>query len=313
MSHSFDVRFARSTGFLAWLEASPNSLRWKGAGRLSIDAEGISIAVKRGLTTLFSPRSRRISAHDLTEVYREADALRLEFNAAGDSREVLPLWASGSDAAAEIVKLLPTQRTIELEHSTGRSPPYRLDWSAVGRLVVGGLVLAALAWGLHRVYAPPQVPSADAAQAPVESVPARESAPPSNAAADEPVEREYPIARTSPAYAAARRHVDDFEAERTALYADFLKLQESPSPVELEALQGRWTSLLQQIRYAPGYSGPELEKLRLKQYAVCLGWRSFLSMYAEGLRTWNSEMTTASFLEREKAEAALERLRWYVP
>jgi hypothetical protein len=312
MSHSFDVRFARSTGFLAWLEASPNRRRWKGAGRLSIDAEGISIAVKRGLTTLFSARSRRISARDLTEVYREADALRLEFNAAGDSREVLPLWASGSDAAAEIVKLLPTQRTVELEHSTGRSPPYRPDWFAVARLLIGGLVLAALAWGLHRMYASPQVPPG-AAQARVQAVPARESAPASSTAADEPVEREYPIARTSRAYAAARRHVDDFEAERTALYADFLKLQDSPSPVELEALQGRWTSLLQQIRYAPGYSGPDLEKLRLMQYAVCLGWRNFLAMYAEGLRTWNSEMTTASFLEREKAEAALERLRWYVP
>jgi hypothetical protein len=313
MSHSFDVRFARSTGFVAWLQASPNRLRWKGAGRLSIDAEGISIAVKRGLTTLFAPRSRRISAHDLTEVYREADALRLEFNAA-DSREVLPLWASGSDAAAEIVKLLPTQRTVELEHSTARPPPYRLDWSAVGWLVIAGLALAALVSALQRLYAPPDVPSTPAPRTRVESVPSPESARPSIAIENAPVvEPEFPMARSSPAYGAARRHLDEFEVKRAALYAEFLKLRGSPSPVELEALRGRWTSLVQQIRDAPGYTGAELEKLRLMQYAVCLGWRNFLSMYAEGLRMWNSQLTTASFVEREKAETALERLRWYVP
>ena len=48
MAHTFDIRFARTEGMAALFEAPANRFRWKGAGKLSIDAEGISIAVKRG-------------------------------------------------------------------------------------------------------------------------------------------------------------------------------------------------------------------------------------------------------------------------
>jgi hypothetical protein len=155
MAHTFDIRFARSAGLVGWLEAPGNRFRWKGDGRLSIDAQGISIAVRRGLLTLFSPQSRRIAADQLTEVYREGDALRLEFTAPGAPRTVVPFWARDLDAAAEIVRLLPTRKTVELEHPPpGAQQRFRPDW----RVIVTFLVVAAAAlygawlmraWALH--------------------------------------------------------------------------------------------------------------------------------------------------------------------
>ena len=44
MAHTFDIRFARSAGLAALLEAPENAFRWKGAGLLRIDAQGISFS-----------------------------------------------------------------------------------------------------------------------------------------------------------------------------------------------------------------------------------------------------------------------------
>src|SRR5688572_9453451 len=78
LSHTFDVRFAPSSGLAAILAEPANTLRWKGAGRISIQPGVVTIAVKRGL--FLHKRSRRIAAEQLREVYREGDALRLEFS-----------------------------------------------------------------------------------------------------------------------------------------------------------------------------------------------------------------------------------------
>jgi hypothetical protein len=81
MAQTFDIRFAQSAGLAALFEAPANEYRWKGAGRLSIDASGISIAVRRGLMTLFArAQSRHIATNSVIEVYREGSALRLEFS-----------------------------------------------------------------------------------------------------------------------------------------------------------------------------------------------------------------------------------------
>ena len=119
MAQTFDIRFARSAGLAALLEAPENRFRWKGGGLLRIDAQSISFAVKRGLLALFAgKRTRRIPAGNLKAVYREGDALRVEFQADEAARVVLPFWADDRDAAAQIVRLLPTSQTVEIEDST---------------------------------------------------------------------------------------------------------------------------------------------------------------------------------------------------
>ena len=54
MAHTFDIRFDRSAGFSALLEAPTNSFRWKGSGRLSIDAAGMNVACRRGWFTFLA-------------------------------------------------------------------------------------------------------------------------------------------------------------------------------------------------------------------------------------------------------------------
>jgi hypothetical protein len=149
MAQTFDIRFAKSEGLAAFFEAAGNRFGWRGGGRLSIDADGMSFALKRGIVTLLTRRrSQRIAAGMIREVYREGDALRVEFACEDNPRTVLPFWASDHEAAAQIVQLLPTSRTFEVEHgptgSCAKKTPGRRWNGAVGAITAG--IAAALVW-----------------------------------------------------------------------------------------------------------------------------------------------------------------------
>jgi hypothetical protein len=152
VTQTFDIRFARTAGLAAMLEVPENAFRWKGGGLLRIDAHGISIGLKRSLLALFGgKRMQRIPTANLRAVYREGDALRVEFQSGESARVVLPFWADNRDTAAQIVRLLPTSQTVEIEHSTdathsGRS---RADWPM---LLSAGVALAAIMVGTWAVY-----------------------------------------------------------------------------------------------------------------------------------------------------------------
>lgn len=150
MAQTFDIRFARSAGLAAMFEVPENAFRWKGGGLIRIDAHGISIGLKRGLLALLGgKRMQRIPTEDLRAVYREGDALRVEFQSGESARVVLPFWADDRETAAKIVRLLPTRETVEIEHSTGRSGEPRADWRM---LLSSGVVLAAILAGTWAVY-----------------------------------------------------------------------------------------------------------------------------------------------------------------
>jgi hypothetical protein len=321
MANTFDIRFARTAGLAALFEAPANRFRWKGAGRLSIDAEGISIAVKRGLLSWFARRSRRIPAGDITEVYREGDALRLEFGTAA-AREVLPIWAAGSDTAAEIVKLLPTSRTVELEQSPAPVPAYRFDWPVIAGICAVSAALALGWWLLQREPVSP-APLTEAAEttptierdlpsaaAPEATAPAST---PSASTRDARTGRAQPLAKDSPAYGAARAHLVIFEVELADRIAEYLEWLKSPSPVELEALEPRWQRMIERINGDMNYQGPELWLMRDVQLGICRDWQKFLLMFAVGLRSHDSAWVSLAFSQRADADAATEWLRWYVP
>jgi hypothetical protein len=312
MAHTFDIRFAKSAGLAGLFEAPANRLGWKGSGQLSIDAQGISIAMKRGLLTFFSRRMRRFPASNLTEVYREGDALRLEFNT-DHSREVLPVWASGSEAAAQIVKLLPTQQTVELDHPTAAKAGYRFDWRLLASLLGAALVIVAMAILVKpttpEVAAPMLVPADEL----VDAVSA--TAPPTIAPAGalESADPRMPMKKTSASYPAARRYVDLLELELDALRADFYTLMQAPSPLSLDLLADRWSSRLQNVQASFGIPQDELATLREIQLEICVSWLDFLRNYAEGLRTHDADLTEAAFASHERADAMVKRMRWYVP
>lgn len=160
MAQSFDIRFARTAGLAALLEVPENAFRWRGGGLLRIDAHGISIGLKRSLLALSGgKRTQRIPTENLRAVYREGDALRVEFQSGESARIVLPFWADDRDTAARIVRLLPTLRTLEIEHETHSAKP-RADWRVMLSL---GVTLAALMVGIWAVY---QRSSVDTAASP---------------------------------------------------------------------------------------------------------------------------------------------------
>src|SRR5262249_40470086 len=103
VAQTFDIRFARATGLAGLFGSAPNSLGWRGGGQLSIDAAGANVALNRGIASLLTRRrTQRISAESIQEVYREGDALRVEFASGENPRNVLPFWARDRATAAQI-------------------------------------------------------------------------------------------------------------------------------------------------------------------------------------------------------------------
>jgi hypothetical protein len=235
MAQSFDIRFARTAGLAALLEVPENAFRWRGGGLLRIDAHGISIGLKRSLLALLGgKRTQRIPTENLRAVYREGDALRVEFQSGDSARVVLPFWADDRDTAARIVGLLPTSQTVEIEHSTDvtHSGNPRADWRM---LLTLGLLLMAFIVGSWALYDRAQLPPASAqspvsvpvaVEAPFGSVPMPDATTSLVESPTSPAEGAVPTgALASPASADAASTNPD------AAIPDFLE----PPPVELRA------------------------------------------------------------------------------
>lgn len=327
MSHTFDVRFAPSAGFAALLAQPVNTLRWKGSGRISIQPGAVTIAVNRGL--LSQGRTRRIAAGELREVYREGNSVRLEFSGAGNAREVLPLWADDRDVAAEIVRLLPTERTVEVE-LPARAPKFRPDPRAFGGLFALAIVIAGAAIGLRRseVTPPPAAAATAAEAAPVEAKPAPttpELATVEIPEAELPVRFDEPVVPIPPGtrahkFASAQvalfdeqsaALLDEYRLYRSMLEDDALTLDGYIARLE-GPLEGGWWMITFRILEDPAYDAPELTGLRATQLAAARNWRAFIELYAEGLRTNDRTLIPRAFNLLSRAEWMQSRARQYV-
>jgi hypothetical protein len=143
MAHTFHIRFARNSGLAALLEAPANSFHWKGSGRLSIDNEWLVFARSRQFPWSFGRLLRRVPAAALAGVYREGDSLRLEFS--GSPRLVVPIWARDHQDAAEIVRLMPTDRTVELDGVSPQAKPASSRRVGIVLVAVVSLIVGVLA------------------------------------------------------------------------------------------------------------------------------------------------------------------------
>ena len=316
MSHTFEIRFERAAGLAGLLAAPANSFRWKGAGQLRIDREGISFAVKRGLLRLF-PLERRVAAANLEEVYREGEALHLSFTAADTSRASVSCWAADADTAGKIVELLPTRRTVELEHvtRTPQSEHPRYDRRALWLLLTFTLALTGGAWLLVARHPWSPVPVPLAAPLPLQT----DLAPPVIAASAENFIRAIP--RQSPHFAIASRQLELFEKESAALLADYRldrEMLESGAmkwqtfAERLGILEARWWTVSYRILEDSDFAALELAELRATLLASARQWRAFLEMYAQGLNAWDPKMVTKSFDELARADELQARARLYV-
>jgi hypothetical protein len=380
MTQTFDIRFARSAGLAALLEVPENVFRWKGGGHLRIDAQGISISVKRGLSALLGGKhTQRIPTENLRAVYREGDALRVEFQSTGDARVVVPFWADDRDTAAKIVQLLPTRETVELEHSTDvtRSANARADWRAIGFAAVAAAGLVAGSWLAYRrmespsassvaispasapstgavtsVESPllPDMPDAtgalDNSQPSVVEAPAaaasRQSRPESSVPGfletprfelappgSLPLPRDFvrfaelivPVSRGTPAYDVAKQELAEFErvaAELESLYRSQrnLLLGNALTPdgfaAKLGDIEMRWWNLTFHIFDNDALADPALLDFRAALLGSARLWRSFLGMYADGIREHDHVKIAGAFDELALAQEMQSRARLYV-
>lgn len=390
MAHTFDIRFDRVAGVASLLDTPQNRFGWRGGGRLYIDAQGISIAVKRGLLSLLArPRSQRIPAASIREVYREGDALRVEFASGEDPRITLPFWATDRATAAQIVQLLPTSRTVEVEHGPTESPhrarPKRLSLM-MATAVVLVVACGALFLNVRRPAAQPPAPASippDAA--PIIAVPGSPPPPPDTDAPaagvllpaprsrpapmswegdpitpeqarrraimeEEPVDwtpppaadpaaegetfapslpdvalrGDAPVVRISPTtllYGTARELLGKFEVEAADLSAGYLrelerfdsgKLDARAFADQLDWYALRWRNLVARVLESRRFSDPGLTGLRATLASVIVSQRSFLTGYAEGLRTSEQARIDRAFEDLARAEQQLARARLYL-
>ena len=343
MAQTFDIRFARSVGLTALLEVPLNRFRWKGGGHLRIDAKGISIGVKRGILALFRARhTQRISNENLRAVYREGEALRVEYDTAESKRIVLPFWAGDSGTAAQIVRLLPTNQTVEIEHST-EAPGARKPRADRRVLLTIGVTLAAgiaALWTTSLRTTPP-VEGADAQQ--VEKPlppPVAGTAPPSSAAAMAPpgaampVEAfdsipevtssevaVIPISRGTLSHDIAVRELAAFERDAASLESDYrlahkqlMTGEMSPDDFaeRLEEFEMRWWKVTFRIYDSKQLEDPALLELRRVMLGAARRWRNFLSEYAEGLRSRDQVMIAGPLAEVVRAQEMRARARRFV-
>jgi hypothetical protein len=350
MAHTFDIRFVRSGGLAGFFEAPANSYRWKGAGKLRIDPEGISIAVRRGILSLLAKRNtQRIPAANLREVYREGEALRVEFASDGNPREVLPFWVQDRDTAAHIVNLLPTTRTVEMEHSTvpREGEQFRIDWRIVSYFAFALLFAAVAALVIDRIQnttpapivAPPaiELPPAVVEVAPdtatldvetpdsapesfIESFPANVAPPPALPGTREldPVYLDLQVPRNSPAYRVARRQVQMFTAQAVSIEKSYREnhkrftsraISTDEFLVLLDDSEMRWWDFTFRILEDDALADPALTDVRAALLAAARHWRNFYSGYAEGLRRQDHVMIARSFDELTLAEELRTRVR----
>ena len=139
---TFPVRFNATAGLASLLRRAQNSYRWVGAGSVLLDQQGIQITGKR-LTLLGLRRTEHfILPSEIREVYREGNTIRIDLH--DTRRSFVRLWAEDVASAAELVRLLPTNRTIELEGGgerarEGDTPQRSLLWFVPVVLVAGVL------------------------------------------------------------------------------------------------------------------------------------------------------------------------------
>jgi len=319
MTHTFDIRFERSAGLGALLAPPENSFRWKGAGKLRIERDGISFAVKRGLLALF-PLTRRVSAGQLKDVYREGDALHMTFTTAGSPQARVSCWAADASTAAEIVQLLPTRRTVEIEHATGRRSTDRHALTRLDQRVLALFIALAAAsvgilmWPGHELAPSDAVPLVEAPIIPAEV----SLEPPQLVLPDDFV---VSIPHNSPHYAVASRQLEAFEMDAERLLSDYRidrKLLESGAmdaetfANRLGALELQWWNVTYRMLDDGEFANIGLLDFRATMLSAARHWRGFLAGQADAIRKGDNVAIAKSFDELARAEELQSRARLYL-
>jgi hypothetical protein len=277
-----------------------------GAGTLLLDAYGIQVVARRLTVIGFRRTARYIPPAAIRHVFREGPAVRIDVQTDSD-RWFFRFWLPSAAQAAELVELLPTSRTIELDGLQGAAsasaPEYR--GSSVW-LVVGAVLLGTLLWaGFATMRTNPARSNSGAVRGPAVPRPASVWSP-------VPSSKPARLHVTAADLLAARADLDNFSARfaalRTQFGVAFDALQRGDMSQEdfadgLERwLLPQWGVLEEQLTRAPGaVDGEAQSEVDAQLSAAAESWRRALSGYAHGLRNHDSSEVLGAFKDMAAA------------
>jgi hypothetical protein len=294
----FPVRFAPTTGLSALVRKPSNSFGWVGPGTLCFDDQGVHVSAKR-LTLLGLQRARVIiQPTEIHDVYREGNTVQVDLRG-GTRRRFFRFWAPSTAAAAEIVRLLPTKRTIELETtSPDRHSPGASRRSASWQLPLAATLTIALAWfGTTRLLHTPE--RSRLVTGPADS--ARRAA--TDASNVQSLQVQQALQKFGERFDAL---TTEFATAFEALQAGSISQREFADGLEAWLLP-QWETLGNQLtsdRSVTARTGANGE-LR----AIVDNWERALAAYAHGLRTGDPREVLGAFAYMRQAETHQARAR----
>jgi hypothetical protein len=294
--HVFPVRFSPTLDLPGLLRRPQNSYQWIGQGSLLVDAHGVRVTARR-LTLLGLYRTVLfILPTEIREVYREGDSIRIDLQV-GTRHDFFRFWAESAGAAAEIVRRLPTSRTIELEGPAWNSGSSSSDayWSAMW-LALSVALVGSLAWlGVERFlshHGPTPLDGSGRPQAPTTIVPGDVAGSGSNVG-------------TLAARAELRKFTQRFDSLSLQFSTAFTALQRGSLSQEA-FVDGVEKWLLPQWE-ALGAEPGAATNTEIR--AVIDNWHRALMAYASGLRAHDPSEVFSAFSYIRVAEAHQARAR----
>jgi len=302
---AFAVRFTPA-GPLAWLRKPRNPFGWVGAGTLCCDERGLEI---RARTRTFAGlrRARRVlHASDIDDASRTGDAIRITLRD-GSRPEVVSLWARDAASAAHIMTLLPTSRTVELDHGAAGTTSEAARPGLAWLLVAAAALLLGAVWVVRtRFINPPPPPP----PAPRQAAPA--VAPRGNAL--EQAVTEASEAEALLAWGDLERFGRAADALTVQFGTAFNALLEGPMSQEEFAnglerwLEPQWRVLEKQLPQPGG--AVTLRTLADEQLqGVITNWQRALQLYVHGLRSHDAAEVNRAFTFIRSADGHRARAR----
>jgi hypothetical protein len=304
-AQEFAVRFTPA-GPLAWLRRPRNPFGWVGGGTLCFDERGLEIRA-RTLTPAGVRRTRRVlHASDIADASRTGAAMRITLREAGRPA-VVSLAARDAATAAHIMTLLPTRRTVELDHASAGAAHERARPGIAWLLVAAATLLLAAVWVVRTrfVSSPPPPPAAPRPAAPA-------PAPRGNAL--EQAVTEASEAEALLAWADLERFGRAADALTVQFGSAFNALLEGPMSQEEFAsglerwLAPQWRVLEKQL--PPPGGAISLRTLADEQLRGTIDdWQRALELYAHGLRSHDVGEVNRAFALIRSAEGHQARAR----
>ncbi len=295
-----------------------NSFHWIGAGRLRIGAHGVTVAGRRR-RLMWIPRNeqRFIPSSEIRNVYREADAIRVELREQAARKQFFRFWAGSLKAAATIVALLPTARTVEIDEPSAAvprfapaaKPPRSHFWLRAGAcLAIAVIALAAVALRYQGLLPGEVRPGTGAAAT---SADASQDA---SSSGTDATGREANATRklSEPQLLRARAEFDRIDARVEGLSTQFGTALDALQTGAVEAenfstgletwLIPQWRMLEGELAAGAPAADSAASSVHAALFAAAIHWDHALQGYASGLREHNSAGVENAFAEIRRAE-----------